>query len=182
MDHARLDPDSATEASRDTSHVAGAAAAGDTSQPGIDAASDPLARYPDLYSWVTEWLLAVYRRSTTGAEQTWCTQWWRHPEVVVRLTALWRAWLAAQQEDGGAMSAWWAYHADHHLPIILSSRGPLKGCTPEQHTTRPTPPLQTTPPDTPIFAELQHLTPSPAAQQPLDDDDLWPTTPTHAAA
>ncbi|WP_243400462.1 DUF4913 domain-containing protein [Arthrobacter sp. Bz4] len=30
------------------------------------------------------------------------------------------------------MSSWWREHADHHMPILLSTDGPFKGCTPEK--------------------------------------------------
>ncbi len=138
-----------------------------------DIGVDPLARYPDLYAWVTQWLLPVYRRSVSRDDVTWCAQWWQHHEAVVRLSALWRAWLAAHSDDGAAMSAWWAYHADHHLPIILSAQGPLKGCTPERHSDRPTEQLPSTPPEQPVFAELERLAPAPVPAARLDP---WDTT------
>jgi hypothetical protein len=31
------------------------------------------------------------------------------------------------------MSVWWRDHADHHMPRLLDTNGPFKGCTRAEH-------------------------------------------------
>lgn len=85
--------------------------------------------------WVTEWLAPSYRRYITpnGARTTWCGAWWRHPEAVMRLEALWRAWEHLRLDGQTGMSVWWKDHADHHMPVMLDAEGVFKGCTLSAH-------------------------------------------------
>ncbi|MFZ4896417.1 DUF4913 domain-containing protein [Plantibacter sp. Mn2098] len=80
--------------------------------------------------WVTEWLVPSYRRylSPNGAQTTWCAHWWKHPEAVMRLEALWRAWEHLRLDGQTGMSVWWKDHADYHLAVLLSEGGPFRGC------------------------------------------------------
>lgn len=87
--------------------------------------------------WVNSWLLPMWTRPLGHDSLTWCPQWWRHPEAVARLTALWLAWEQLRLEPGTAMSVWWRDHADHHLPVLLGAQNIFKGCTPERHTQYP---------------------------------------------
>ncbi|PVE19866.1 hypothetical protein DDA93_00390 [Arthrobacter sp. Bz4] len=43
-----------------------------------------------------------------------------------------RAWEHLRRDGKTGMSSWWREHADHHMPILLSTDGPFKGCTPEK--------------------------------------------------
>ena len=74
------------------------------------------------------WLLEVYRRSTRGHARVWCPEWWKHPEAVARLDALWRAFEQLRQDPGTGMSVFWRDHADHHMNVLLDADGPFKGC------------------------------------------------------
>lgn len=99
----------------------------------------PELLYPNLIAFVTDWLVPMYRRSMENREYAWCPQWWRHPEAVLRLSALWRGFEEQRRQPGTAMSAWIRDHLDHHLPLLMDAdRGPLRGCTaPKGHAQRP---------------------------------------------
>ena len=58
----------------------------------LDLAEPAGPYFATLPEWIEQWLLPVYRRSVRGHERVWCPEWWRHPEAVARLDALWRAW------------------------------------------------------------------------------------------
>lgn len=95
-----------------------------------DADAQPTTYYSSLMEWFEDFFKQVYRRSFSGAHLTWCDQWWRHPEAVSRLDALWRAWEHLRQEPGLGMSVWWRDHVDPHMAALTSPEGCLKGCQP----------------------------------------------------
>jgi Domain of unknown function (DUF4913) len=106
----------------------------------------PEPRYSGLEAWVTGHLLPTYLRQS--GPRTWCPQWWRHPEALERLEALWRAWEALRLDATTGMSIWWRDHADHHLPILLSPDGPFARCAARTHQKPPDPlPTDPAPPD-----------------------------------
>jgi Domain of unknown function (DUF4913) len=86
------------------------------------------------------WLLDVYRRSTRGQARVFCPEWWKHPEAVARMDALWRAFEQLRQDPGIGMSVFWRDHADHHMSVLLDADGPFKGCE-EGHSEHPLGPL-----------------------------------------
>lgn len=89
----------------------------------------PATRFPNLIAWVHGWLIPMYRRPVgDGRNRAWCPQWWLHPEALTRLSALWRGYEQHQADPGDAMSAWIRDHLDHHMTILTSPDGPLKGC------------------------------------------------------
>lgn len=121
---------------------------------GQDGGQDPPApvQYPSVDAWVSSWLIPVWTRDVSADRLTWCPQWWRHPEAVARLTALWQAWEQLRLEPGTAMSVWWRDHADHHLPILLDADTVFKGCSPTKgHTQYPIPSLPIEPPPPGLF-------------------------------
>ena len=77
-------------------------------------------------------LCPAYARRTTPTFR-WCGQWWRHPEALGRLEALWRAWESLRLDPLLGMGAWYRDHLDHQLPILTSSAGPFADCDPTQH-------------------------------------------------
>ena len=97
--------------------------------------------YGSVEEWVGRYLLVMYRRAVSGTGTTWCPQWWRHPEAVVRLEALWRAWEYLRKDPTTGMSVWLRDHCDPHMMQLLSADGPFKGCKPKQHSGHPTEPL-----------------------------------------
>ncbi|WP_232778379.1 DUF4913 domain-containing protein [Carbonactinospora thermoautotrophica] len=88
--------------------------------------------YPNLDAWVRGHLAPLIRRRL-GGTLTWCAQWWKHPEAVSRLNALWQEWEKARIE--GTMSAWWLHHADPHLHALMNrDTGVFAACKPDRHT------------------------------------------------
>ncbi|MEV0289556.1 DUF4913 domain-containing protein [Kribbella sp. NPDC050820] len=88
--------------------------------------------FEKLPDFVDQFPTKAYRRET-AAKATWCTDWWNHPEAVLRLSALWRSWEALRHEPGTGMSVWWRDHADHQVTRLLATDGAFKGCTRDQH-------------------------------------------------
>ena len=119
----------------------------DATQPGEEA-PPPALYYAHLEDFVGDYLVQVYRRSLSGPSTAWCPEWWRHPEAVIRLEALWRAWEHLRLDPATGMSVWLRDHADHHMGVLLSSDGPFKGCGVDGHGDHPLEPLPVaTPPE-----------------------------------
>ena len=53
----------------------------------------------------------------------WAADWWRYPEAIVRLGALWRSWEHLRQDGATGSSIWWRDHLDHHTPILMDVEG-----------------------------------------------------------
>jgi hypothetical protein len=85
----------------------------------------------DLFvDWVIEHC-SIVEYVWSEKRAAWCPEWWKHPEAVERLFALWtaRTQAYANDEDLAAVSSWWAYHWDHHAPILFDTRtGPFRNC------------------------------------------------------
>lgn len=91
--------------------------------------------YPTVAQFVVELLLPTYSRKVDGRSTTWCLEWLKHPEAVVRLEALWRSWEHLRLDPALGMSVWLRDHLDHHLPVLLEPTGPFRGCSPTRgHT------------------------------------------------
>ncbi|MDQ2729254.1 MAG: DUF4913 domain-containing protein [Actinomycetota bacterium] len=93
------------------------------------------ALYPSFETWMIEWLVPTIRRPLRSGVM-WCPEWWRHPEAMARLDALWRAWESARLEGGGGMSYWWTMHFDSHWAVLTSDRGPFAACKDRTHDDR----------------------------------------------
>ncbi|MEE2061809.1 DUF4913 domain-containing protein [Rhodococcus artemisiae] len=90
--------------------------------------------FESVEQWVSEYLAAVINRKIdpqAGRGLAWDPGWWRHSEVVARLTALWWAFEGARlrsREDRSAMSGWWVEHCEPHLRVLLDGEtGPMSG-------------------------------------------------------
>ena len=114
-----------------------------------DSDSDPekaaSTKFSSFDAWFETWLSAIVARklsSSAGKNRVFCPRWFEHPEVVVRLHALWTAWEAASAaEDGAAMSGWWVHHADPQLRTMLDAEhGPMYLCSRDSH--QKTPPIR----------------------------------------
>ena len=155
-------------ADRDISPVDAADVAGDVSLGRKDgtAASqrepEPECYYQSLGEFAG-WLLDVYRRSTRGQARAFCSQWWKHPEAVARMDALWRAFEQLRQDPGTGMSVFWRDHADHHMSVLLDADGPFKGCE-EGHSEHPLGPLAGQEPPAVLFQRDERGLPPIAAE------------------
>ena len=81
--------------------------------------------------WVTEHFATV-EYVHTDKRAPWCPEWWKHPEVVARLWALWQARVQADQDAAEHLNAdsdWWLSHWDRHAAILFDSKtGPFRKC------------------------------------------------------
>ena len=58
----------------------------------------PATIFPNAGEFVHSWLLQVMNRKVNSRDTFWCAQWWKHPEAVCRLTALWLSWEASRED------------------------------------------------------------------------------------
>jgi hypothetical protein len=114
---------------------------------------------PELYfksvdEFVREMIVPVFRRKV-GDRSTmrWSAEWWRHPEAVLRLEALWRSWEHLRLDPATGLSVWLRDHADHHLSILFSDYGPFGK---SQDSTDHGDPLPYEPPPPGLFPSERH--------------------------
>lgn len=115
---------------------------------GNDHPEAPELYYPTLDRWVADLLAPTYRRLIDGRNRCWCPQWWRHPEAIARLEAIWRSWEHLRLDPATGISVWFRDHADVQMAVLLSPDGPFKYCTADKgHSSRLEPlPLDDPPP------------------------------------
>ena len=63
----------------------------------------------------------------------WCGEWWRHPEAISRLEALWRSWESLRTDPLLGMASWYSGHLDQQLPILTAAAGPFAECDATRH-------------------------------------------------
>ncbi len=136
--------------------------------PPSPAAGDEQAFLPcfgSLEEWVADVFAATYARRSTPTFR-WCAQWWRHPEAIARLEALWRSWEALRTDPLLGIASWHASHLDQQLPILSD---PTRHFDPEQ----PYLPVQPAPagwwPPTPTPAPAPAPAPDDVPGQPAAD-------------
>ena len=96
----------------------------------------PASRYPDLPSFVAEFIATTWIRETGGVH--WCASWWRHREAQVRLEALWRTYEAVRTEaTPAAMTGFLRVELDHHMAVLTSADGPFWACDHRQNKHKP---------------------------------------------
>ena len=103
-----------------------AAPAVDEPEPSPPAAApEPQLFFGSVDEFVREKLRYTYtRRVGPQGSYRWAGDWWRYPEAISRLDALWRAWEALRLEPTFGMSTWWRDHADHHMRMLMAPDGP----------------------------------------------------------
>ncbi|MGW2725088.1 DUF4913 domain-containing protein [Streptomyces sp. NPDC001492] len=102
--------------------------------------------FKNVEEFVTDYLAPTIRRKLNGSTATWCPEWWRHEEALQRLAAVWRAWENLRHDPALGLSTWFLHHCDPHMRVLLDpDNGPFAACSKDGHTTRPYPPLPTTP-------------------------------------
>ncbi|PVW03042.1 DUF4913 domain-containing protein [Microbacterium sp. Gd 4-13] len=92
------------------------------------------------------------RKVGASAEFRWAARWWESPEAVARLEAIWRAWEHLRQDAATGSSTWWAEHADHHMPILMSPTGPFAK---SEDTNKHGEPLPYEPPPDGLFPDMR---------------------------
>jgi hypothetical protein len=89
--------------------------------------------YGSAEEFLHEQLLPTYVRDVDGRSFKWCIEWYFHPEAVSRVEALWRAWEHLRLDGATGISVWFKDHADHHMNVLLDSRGPFYKCDMQKH-------------------------------------------------
>ena len=105
--------------------------------------------------FVREQLLNTYTRvvgPAGRAHRRWAADWWRYPEAIVRLEALWRSWEHLRQDGATGSSTWWRDHLDHHMPILMDVEGPFAEA---KDSNNPGEPLPYTPPPEGMFPDVR---------------------------
>ncbi|MFD5555287.1 DUF4913 domain-containing protein [Streptomyces sp. NPDC127068] len=92
--------------------------------------------FASLDEFYDEYLSQIVRRRVDGVRLAWCPDWWKHPEAIVRIAALWRAFEYLRLDSALGISHWWLQHADPHLAVLMHPlTGPFVLCSgPEGHT------------------------------------------------
>ncbi|OBA63807.1 hypothetical protein A5780_00605 [Nocardia sp. 852002-20019_SCH5090214] len=99
--------------------------------------------YPDFVAFAEQWLFPfiTVRLAEANREHTWtwCSQWWRHRAVSVRIAHLHRAFEAMRADMNAAgLSTFILHHLDPHFRVILdAANGPLHRCTRTKHVALP---------------------------------------------
>lgn len=107
--------------------------------------------YSNAVEFFAELLAQSYLREVNeGAQFAWCPEWYKHPEALIRMEAIWRAWEHLRLEPALGVSTWWLNHADPHMRILMDKEGPFKKCAYDGHKT-----------PTPARAALPHVIPEP---------------------
>ncbi len=102
--------------------------------------------YPNVYSFVGDYLITVWARPIRDNQGTtrWCSVWWKHPEAVARLDALWHAFEALRLDPDLGAATWWRDFADPTMRVLMDPAGPFAACGPTTH--QPPPILGVEPP------------------------------------
>ncbi|SEF16356.1 protein of unknown function [Streptomyces sp. 2112.2] len=128
--------------------AAPAPAAESGSASGQGGAASPQLVFSTVTDFVHDYLAPMIRRNLAGGQLTWCPAWWRHPEAVTRLTALWRSWENLRLDPAVGISMWFLHHCDPHLRVLMDPDiGPLAACQPGQHGAYALAPLPVERPD-----------------------------------
>ena len=101
------------------------------SAPGVETVLSERA-FATSVDWAHAFLLPTFIRPV-GGQIRWCEQWSQHPEAVLRLEAMWRAWESMRLEDGTGMSVYLLHHLDPGLTALTAPTGPFARCTPDRH-------------------------------------------------
>ncbi|MFY0407933.1 DUF4913 domain-containing protein [Solicola sp. PLA-1-18] len=100
------------------------------------ADGEPVNHFSDVYSFVDEYLAYVYGRPVKRqrTDFRWCAQWYRHPEALSRLDALWQAFETLRLTPGTGMSVWWINHAEPTMTALTDTEGTFRSCDDTTHT------------------------------------------------
>ncbi|WP_436771935.1 DUF4913 domain-containing protein [Yinghuangia sp. YIM S09857] len=85
--------------------------------------SDAERVFPSLEAFVS-YVAEMFPIDLSRSVHAWCPDWWRHPEAVVRLSAMWNAFEQRSTEDPATGLERWYREADLHLAEL---RHPVSG-------------------------------------------------------
>ncbi|WP_349627309.1 DUF4913 domain-containing protein [Arthrobacter sp. C9C5] len=97
---------------------------------------EPELVYSNAVEFFADLMAQSYVREVNeGATFAWCPEWYKHPEALIRMEALWRAWEHLRLEPALGVSTWWLNHADPHMRVLMDKEGPFKKCAYDGHKT-----------------------------------------------
>ncbi|WP_068056362.1 DUF4913 domain-containing protein [Nocardia xishanensis] len=108
-------------------------------------------QFTHFTDFVEDWLLPVISVRLAEANRentyTWCSQWWAHRAVAVRMAHLHAAFEAqGRARTGNAFSSYLLSHVDAHFKVIGdAANGPLHRCTRTTHVATPSLPFTPVP-------------------------------------
>lgn len=109
-------------------------------EPPADASTEAELFYANPIAFFRGTLGPSYvREVNNGSEFVWCPQWYKHPEALARVEAMWRAWEHLRLDGALGSSTWWINHADPHMSMLMAPNGPFKKCVYEGHVARTKP-------------------------------------------
>lgn len=124
----------------------------------------PAPLFPTLDAWVAGWFTPTFGRRLGAAR--WCATWWRHPEAVVRLEALWRTWEVLRLDPAFGMATWLREHLDPQRGVLFGDDGPFQACDGDAaHHPPPPLPAQPAPPGWATHTPTAPPTPGDVATQ-----------------
>ncbi|SDZ48644.1 protein of unknown function [Herbiconiux ginsengi] len=94
----------------------------------VPSSAPPSLVFGSVDEFVREKLIQQYRRVVGPpgrAHRRWAAEWWRYPEAVSRLEALWRSWEHLRLDGATGSSIWWRDHLDPHMAVLMDVDGPF---------------------------------------------------------
>jgi hypothetical protein len=100
-----------------------------TNSPHSHDGPEPELVYSSATEFFAELLAQSYVREVNeGAAFAWCPECYKHPEALIRIESIWRAWEHLRLEPALGVSIWWLNHADPHMRILRDKEGPFRKC------------------------------------------------------
>lgn len=118
--------------------------------------------YPNVYEFVTDRLVYLCPMPPAEAGLVWCAEWYRHPQALSRLDAIWRAWEHLRQDPALGIANWWLHYADPTMRALMDPHGPFARCA-DGH--QPDEPLPSAPAPEGLFFDQRNALP--VADDPL---------------
>ncbi|WP_084562745.1 DUF4913 domain-containing protein [Corynebacterium aquilae] len=109
---------------------------------GAAGAEIPAPMYPSMFDFVMCELVSTYGQSL-GRVPNWSAIWYRHPEAVRRLDALWRKFEKLRVDDPFSFrETFYHRHADYHMDRLMKPEGVFSDCKRDDVPMQPLPTAQ----------------------------------------
>ncbi|PRQ11433.1 hypothetical protein C1Y63_06170 [Corynebacterium sp. 13CS0277] len=109
---------------------------------GAAGADIPAPMYPSMFDFVMCELVSTYGQSQ-GRVPNWSAIWYRHPEAVRRLDALWRKFEKLRVDDPFSFrESFYHRYADYHMDRLMKSESVFADCKRDDVPMQPLPTAQ----------------------------------------
>ncbi|MBC7299380.1 DUF4913 domain-containing protein [Nocardia mangyaensis] len=125
---------------------------GPSSTPVASTTAPMPPQFGHFTDFANAWMLPTINVRLAEANRentfTWCTRWWSHRPVAVRVAHVHTAFEAMRRSKAGSsLSTFLLSHFDPHVNLILdAAHGPLHRCTRTHHQATPSLPFDPVPP------------------------------------